>query len=106
MPEQLEELAHDIIRLTQDKKTISDELDSLRERMFNTLIEENRESFEIGEYKITKTNSITQMRTVDKETLINVLSSKIENTALIEEILSEVLKNSETRAGIKLSKIR
>lgn len=74
--------------------------------MFNTLTEENLGLFEIGEYKIVKTNSQTQMRTVNKETLINVLSSKIEDINLIEEILSEVLKNSETKPGIRLTKRR
>ena len=83
MSEQLENLTHELVRLTGDKKTIDNQLNSVREQMLNTMIQENLEEFEFLDHKIIKVDSSIQTRTVNKETLINLLSEKINDSCTL-----------------------
>ena len=98
------QVGKETVKLYEEYKSIEEKLKQKKEQLFNIFIAENIDFKQIDNYTIYKVPENEQIRFVKREDILNVLTDKIEDERLIENILSQILKNSTTKSHIKIVK--
>ena len=91
-------------KLYEEYKAVEEKLKQKKEQLFNIFIAENIDFKQVDNYTIYKVPENEQIRFVKREDILNVLTDKIDDENLIEDILSQILKNSKTKSHIKIVK--
>jgi len=91
-------------KLYEEYRTVEKKLKQKKEQLFNIFIAEDIDFKKIDNYTIYKVPENEQIRLVKREDILNVLTDKIDDENLIEDILSQILKNSKTKSHIKIVK--
>ena len=97
-------VGRETLKLNEEYKSIEEKLKQKKEELFNIFIAENIDFKQVDNYTIFKVPENEQIRLVKREDLLNVLTDKVDDTSLIEDILSQILKNSKTKSHIKIVK--
>jgi len=100
----LKTIADELIIIQNEYKILDDRLQAKRLEMYNSFLEYEKDKIELEDYIIHKTQERDQLRIVNREKLLNILSDKIQDELLIENILSEVIYDSKLNAGIRITK--
>ena len=98
------QISKEIIKLNEEYKAIDEKLKQKKEQLFNIFIAENIDFKKIDNYTIYKVPKNEQIRLVKREDILNVLTDRIDDDKIIEDILSQILKNSKTKSYIKIVK--
>ncbi len=98
------QVGKETVKLYEEYKSIEEKLKQKKEQLFNIFIAENIDFKQIDNYTIYKVPENEQIRFVKREDILNVLTDNIEDESLIENILSQILKNSTTKSHIKIVK--
>jgi len=91
-------------KLYEEYKAVEEKLKQKKEQLFNIFIAENIDFKQVDNYTIYKVPENEQIRFVKREDILNVLTDKIDDENIIEDILSQILKNSKTKSHIKIVK--
>ena len=91
-------------KLYEEYKAVEEKLKQKKEQLFNIFIAENIDFKQVDSYTIYKVPENEQIRFVKREDILNVLTDKIDDEAIIEDILSQILKNSKIKSHIKIVK--
>jgi len=97
-------ISKETTKLYEEYKTVEKKLKQKKEQLFNIFIAEDIDFKKIDNYTIYKVPENEQIRLVKREDILNVLTDKIDDENLIEDILSQILKNSKTKSHIKIVK--
>ena len=100
----LKTIADELIEIQNEHKILDDRLQAKRLEMYNAFLEYEKDKIELDNNIIYKTPERDQLRIVNREKLLNILSDKIDDEALIEDILSEVIYDSKLNPGIRVTK--
>ena len=100
----LTHISKEAINLYEEHKAIEEKLKQKKEQLFNTFIAEDIDFKKIDNYTIYKVPENEQIRFVKREDILNVLTDKIDDENIIEDILSQILKNLKTKSYIKIVK--
>ena len=100
----LKTIADELIEIHNEHKILDDRLQAKRLEMYNTFLEYEKDKIELDNNIIYKTSESDQLRIVNREKLLNILSDKIDDETLIENILSEVIYDSKLNPGIRITK--
>ena len=97
-------IADELIEIHNEYKEIENRLKTKRIDMYNAFLEYDEEKIELDNNTIFKVPEREQLRIVNREKLLNILSDKIDDVALIGDILSEVIYDSRLNSGIRIIK--
>lgn len=100
----IEKIGRELIEINKQYKEIDTKLKLKKEEITKLFLIEDCNEKVIEEFKISKIPENKQERVVKKETLINVISEKVEDPDLAGIILSEILKDSKIKSHIKVTK--
>ena len=100
----LKTIADELIEIHNEHKILDDRLQAKRLEMYNAFLEYEKDKIELDNNIIYKTLEREQLRIVNREKLLNILSDKIDDETLIENILSEVIYDSKLNPGIGITK--
>ena len=97
-------IADELIEIQDEYQVVDDRLKAKRLEMYNAFLEYEKDKIELDNNIIYKTPEREQLRIVNREKLLNILSEKIDDEKLIEDILSEVIYDSKLNSGIRITK--
>ncbi|MBL0686869.1 MAG: hypothetical protein JJV94_03475 [Sulfurospirillum sp.] len=100
----LKTIADELIEIQNEYQIVDDKLKAKRLEMYKAFLEYEKDEIELDNNIIYKTPEREQLRIVNREKLLNILSDKIDNETLIEDIFSEVIYYSKLSPGIRVTK--
>lgn len=98
------QICEELIKLNEECKTLQENLDEKKARLFDLFTSEDIDSKELNNYKIYKIPENEQLKIIKTEDILNVLTDNIEEKSIIEEILSQILKKSKIKSHIRITK--
>lgn len=95
-------MGRELIELSNQYKDIEERYKQKKEQMKNLFLSEGISEKVIDGMKILQIPENSLERVVNKETLVNVVSEKINDAGLAGELIAELLKNSQVKSYIKV----